>query len=549
MAEETVSAAEENRKAAKATGKIGIAVMLSRILGLIRDIFMVRLYGTSLLADCFNLAFKIPNLLRDLFAEGALSQAFVTTFSKRLKEQGEQSAWVLANRVLSLAVVVMSVVTLLGVLLAPVIVDLILSFADKSFGPAQRDLIILLARVMYPFILLVSLSALVMGMLNARHVFGVPALASCFFNLGCIIGGGAIGYWLDPQWGEKSLIGISIGVLIGGLGQLVVQFPSLWQVGFRPQWDRLWSDDGVKKIISLMGPAMIAASAVQVNVMVNAMFATSTGEGGVSALNYAFRLMQLPIGMFGVAVATITLPALSRAAVGGIGKEFSPTLARGINLVTILVLPCAVGLSLLATPLVAMIFKGGDMHHRSTVMIAGALQCYAYGLLCYSWIKIVQPAFYAIDKRWVPMMISFVSMTLNFSLNWYFVKVLHWGHESLALTTSVLAVVNFVLLYGMLHRLVGGLSMSSLTNTLWRCLIAAAVMGELCWLANRYLFESLGSLPWLTRCAMLAAVIGIVAMVYFFLCYLLGVRETRDCLDMVLRRVPSLKRFAPRAEK
>jgi putative peptidoglycan lipid II flippase len=549
MAEENVSAADENRKAAKATGKIGIAVMLSRILGLIRDIFMVRLYGTSLLADCFNLAFKIPNLLRDLFAEGALSQAFVTTFSKRLKEQGEVSAWTLANRVLSLAVVVMSGVTILGVMLAPWIVDVILSFADKSFGQNERDLIVRLARIMYPFILLVSLSALVMGMLNAKQIFGMPALASCFFNLGCIIGGGALGYWLDPQWGEKSLIGISGGVLLGGLGQLVVQFPSLWRVGFRPRWDALWSDAGVKKIISLMGPAMIAASAVQVNVMVNAMFATSTGEGGVSALNYAFRLMQLPIGMFGVAVATVTLPALSRAAVGGISKEFSPTLSRGINLVTILVLPCAVGLTLLATPLVAMIFKGGDLHHQSTVMIAGALQCYGYGLLFYSWIKIVQPAFYAIDKRWVPMVISFIAMALNFCLNWYFVKVLHWGHESLALTTSVLAVVNFTMLYGMLHRLVGGLSFASLGNTFWRCAVAALVMGELCWVANRYVLQAITSWPFLGRLAMLGMVIAVVAVMYFFLCYVLGVREMRDCMGLILRRAPFLKRFAPRAEK
>ena len=549
MAEEQVSAAEENRKTAKATGVIGIAVMLSRVLGLLRDIFMVRLFGTSVLADCFNLAFKIPNLLRDLFAEGALSQAFVTTFSKRMKEEGEASAWGLANRVLSLAAVVMSAVTLVGVLLAPWIVDAILSFADKSFGPAQRDLIVLLARIMYPFLLLVSLSALVMGMLNAKQVFGIPALSSCFFNLGCIIGGGAIGYWLDPQWGEKSLIGISCGVLLGGLGQLVVQFPALWRAGFRLCWDVLWSDDGVKKIIAMMGPAMIAASAVQVNVMVNAMFATSTGEGGVSALNYAFRLMQLPIGVFGVAVATVTLPALSRAAVGGIAKEFSPTLMRGINLVTILVLPCAVGLCLLATPLVAVIFKGGDMHHRSTTMIAGALQCYGYGLLCYSWIKIVQPAFYAIEKRWVPMAISFVAMVVNFALNWYFVRVMHWGHESLALTTSLVAVMNFVLLTAMLRRYVAGLSPWSLFDPLWRCLIAAAVMGEFCWLANRFVISGIDVMPWLARTALLGVTIAIGAAVYFTLCYWLGVKEARDSLGMILRRIPGLKRFAPSAEK
>ncbi len=549
MAEEPTSAADENRKAGKATGKIGLAVMLSRVLGLLRDIFMVRLFGTSVLADCFNLAFKIPNLLRDLFAEGALSQAFVTTFSKRLKEEGDASAWALANRVLSLVVVAMSGVTLLGVLAAPWIVDLILSFADRSFGPEQRDLIVLLARIMYPFLLLVSLAALVMGMLNAKQVFGMPALASCFFNLGCIIGGGAIGYWLDPQWGEKSLIGISCGVLLGGMGQLVVQFPALRRAGFRFRWDMMWRDAGVKKILALMGPAMIAASAVQVNVMVNAMFATSTGEGGVSALNYAFRLMQLPIGVFGVAVATVTLPALSRAAVGGIGTQFAPTLLRGINLVTILVLPCAVGLCLLATPLVAVIFKGGDMHHRSTMMISSALQCYAYGLVCYSWIKIVQPAFYAIDKRWVPMAISFVSMVMNFALNWYFVRVMHWGHESLALTTSLIAAWNFVLLVSTLRRFVEEMSWRSLVATLARCAIAAALMGGICWAANRHVLSTLGDMGWLFQAIALGVVIAIGAGVYFGLCYVLGVSEARDCLGMLLRRIPGLKRFAPKAGK
>jgi putative peptidoglycan lipid II flippase len=487
--------------------------------------------------------------LRDLFAEGALSQAFVTTFSKRLKEEGDASAWALANRVLSLAVVAMSVVTLLGILAAPWIVDLILSFADRSFGPEQRDLIVLLARIMYPFLLLVSLAALVMGMLNAKQVFGMPALASCFFNLGCIIGGGAIGYWLDPQWGEKSLVGISGGVLLGGIGQLMVQFPSLRKAGFRFCWDVMWRDAGVKKILALMGPAMIAASAVQVNVMVNAMFATSTGEGGVSALNYAFRLMQLPIGVFGVAVATVTLPALSRAAVGGIGVQFAPTLQRGMNLVTILVLPCAVGLCLLATPLVAVIFKGGDMQHHSTTMISSALQCYAYGLVCYSWIKIVQPAFYAIDKRWVPMAISFLSMVTNFALNWYFVRIMHWGHESLALTTSLIAALNFILLQCALRRFVDGMTWHSVLATVSRCAIAAALMGAMCWWANRHLLLAMGDMIWLFKAIALVAVIAIGAVVYFGLCYALGVSEARDCLGMLLRRVPGLKRFAPKAGK
>ena len=546
MAEEKTNAAEENRSTAKATGIIGIAVMLSRILGLARDMFMYRLFGTTAFADCFNLAFKIPNLLRDLFAEGALSQAFVTTFSKRLKEEGEKSAWQLANKVLSLAVVFMSLVTIVGVIIAPWIVDLLLSFADKSFGPSERNLIVLLTRIMYPFILIVSLSALVMGMLNARNIFGMPALASCFFNLGCIIGGGVIGYWLDPKWGEKSLIGISIGVLIGGMAQLVVQFPSLWKVGFRPRWDGAWRDGGVKKILSLMLPAVIAASAVQVNVMVNAMFATSTGAGGVTALNYAFRLMQLPIGMFGVAVATITLPALSRAAIGSIGKDFAPTLTRGMNMITILVLPSCIGLSFLAVPLVTLLFNKGPSDMQGTMMIAGALQAYAYGLLFYSWMKVVQPAFYAIDKRWIPMLVSFLSIVMNFGLNWYFVRVKGWGHESLALTTSLLAVLNFSLLFASLRKLTGGLGTSAILDTLWRCAIAALVMGSLCYLANKFLLQDLSSMMLILRWLLVGAVIGVVAIAYFGLCYVLGVREARDCFGMVLRRIPGLKKFAPK---
>jgi putative peptidoglycan lipid II flippase len=548
MALESPTAAEENRSAAKATGKISIAVMLSRVLGLIRDVFMLHLYGTSILAECFNLAFRIPNLLRDLFAEGALSQAFVTVFSKKIKEKGDESAWLLANRVLSLFVVAMSLVTLLGIVITPWIVDLMLISANKAYGPEQRELIIHLTRVMFPFILIISLSALVMGMLNAKNIFGIPALASCFFNLGCILAGGLAGYLIDPSWGVKSLLGISIGVLVGGAGQLFVQLPALHKAGFRFHWDPRWKDRGVIKILQLMGPAMVAASAVQVNVMVNSMFATSTETGSVTALSYAFRLMQLPIGMFGVAVATITLPALSRAAVGQIGREYSRLLSRGMNMVAILLLPCCVGLSMLAIPLVSVIFQKSP-EAESTRMIAGALECYAYGLLFYSWIKIVQPAFYAIDKRWIPMMVSFISMGLNFLLNWYFVTRLGWGYRSLAVTTSVLAVVNFGLLYAFLRKMTGGLDTKSVLNTLWRCLIAAFVMGELCWLANTYVLGNLASHGLITRWVMVLAVVGGVAMAYFYLCHVLGVREARDCLGMILRKVPGLKRFAPKAGK
>ena len=265
---------------------------------------------------------------------------------------------------MTLAAVFMSLVTLLGILIAPWIVDFLTSLSrsgssPRTYNPEEIALTVTMVRVMYPFILLVSLAALVMGMLNAKNVFGMPALSSCFFNLGSMIGGAALGWWMDPTWGKQSLVGFSIGVVIGGLAQLVCQFPALRRVGYRFVADFQWRDSGVRQILKLMGPAVIAASVVQVNVVVNAMFAYGVGEGAVSWLSYAFRLMQLPIGVFGVAVATVTLPALSRAAVGGIGADFKPTLAKGLRLVAFLVLPSTIGLVLLAGPIVSVLYERG----------------------------------------------------------------------------------------------------------------------------------------------------------------------------------------------
>ena len=271
----------------KATWKISAAVMLSRLLGLVREMLFAGLFGGSRWMDCFYLAFRVPNLLRDLFAEGALSQAFVTTFSKKVKADGVESAWVLANRMMTLSAIFMSLLSLVGIAFAPWIVDLLTSFSKtgeiaRKYNPEEISLMVEMVRVMYPFIALVSLSALVMGMLNARDVFGMPAMASCFFNIGSMIGGAAIGYWMDPEWGPRSLVGFSWGVVIGGVSQLVCQFPSLRAVGYRFVACFRWNDPGVKKILTLMGPAVIAASVTQVNVLVNSMFAYGVGEGAVS---------------------------------------------------------------------------------------------------------------------------------------------------------------------------------------------------------------------------------------------------------------------------
>lgn len=516
--------------------------MLSRVLGLAREMMFATLFGGSRWMDCFFLAYKVPNLLRDLFAEGALSQAFVTTFSKKIKADGPEQAWVLANRMMSLAAVFMSVITLLGFLVAPWIVELLTSLShsdatERAYNPAEISLMVDMVRVMYPFIALVSLSALVMGMLNARNVFGMPALASCFFNLGSMIGGAGIGYWLDPSWGPQSLVGFAWGVVIGGVAQLVCQFPALRAVGYRFVADFHWNDSGVKRILKLMGPAVIAASVTQVNVVVNAMFAYGVGEGAVSWLGYAFRLMQLPIGVFGVAVATVTLPALSRAAAQGIGQDFAPTLAKGLRLVMLLVFPATIGLVVLAEPIVSLLYERGKFDETDRLATASALQAYGYGLLFYAGLKVLQPAFYAIDKRWFPMFASILALLINVGCNYAFVYVFRWGHESLALTTSIVASLNFIFLYLAMMRYVGGIGTGNLLLAFLKIGVSSAVMAALCFGSLKVLFADLGSMPFVTKVFSLALVMALGAAVYFTMAKLLRVAEVSDVLVLIRRKL------------
>jgi putative peptidoglycan lipid II flippase len=527
---------------AKATWKVSAAVMASRVLGLAREVMFTTIFGAGAALDCFQLAFRVPNLLRDLFAEGALSQAFVTTFSKKLKSDGEESAWALANKMVTLVAIFMSLVTLAGVFAAPWIVDLLTSLArddnsHRAYSTQDLALTVTMVRVMYPFILLVSLAALVMGMLNAKNVFGMPALSSCFFNLGSMIGGAAIGYWMDPHWGPQSLIGFSIGVVIGGLAQLACQFPALWRAGYRYVADFQWRDPGVKQILRLMGPAVISSSVVQINVVVNSMFAVHVGAGAVSWLNCAFRLMQLPIGIFGVAVATVTLPALSRAAIGGVSAEFGPTLRKGLQLVAFLVIPSTIGLAILAEPIISVIYEHGNFTAMQRVETARALQAYGYGLVFYAALKVLQPAFYAIDKRWFPMMVSFLALGLNLGCNYLFVYVFKLGHESLALTTSITASMNFLLLFIAMKKFATGLEVGKLLALLGKLLIAGAAMAAVCIAANHFVFQNLAKTNLIIKVIELGATIGVAAAVYFVVAKIMRVSEAEDALGMVMKKL------------
>jgi putative peptidoglycan lipid II flippase len=525
--------APPQRVSTRATGIVAIAVLCSRILGLVREQVFAGLFGATRNLDIFLIAFRVPNLLRDLFAEGALSTAFITTFSKKIATEGDRSAWELANKVATLTAIFMSAVTIVGIIFSHQIIGVI----GRGFNADDQAMTTLLTQIMWPFILLVSLAALAMGMLNAKHVFGMPAMASTFFNVGSIIAGVAVGWWLDPQFGQRALVGLAIGTLVGGALQFLVQVPALWRVGYRFRPNFIWRDPGVRTILVLMGPAVIAASAVQVNVLVNSTFASYLAKGAVAWLSIAFRLMQLPLGIFGVAVATVALPLVSKSAAVGDIAGFRSALAHGIRLVFLLTIPSAVGLFCLAEPIIAVIYQHGRFTPEATRQTAVALQFYAIGLAAYSGVKVLAPAFYALDRRYLPMAVSIFSIITNLILNWFFTFHLGFGHRGLALSVSVVAIINFLLLYMMMLRYAGPLETGALFGLLGKLLIPLALLAGICWLSLETMFYPGAHLPEWQKVFGVLLTISVAAVVFFGSAFLFRVNEVRDVVNLIRRKL------------
>ena len=518
---------------------VSLAVMASRVLGLVRDQVFAIFFGAGLYYDAFLTAFRIPNLLRDLFAEGALSAAFVTTFTQVLETKGEKEAIQLSNRVATLIILVITAISIIGWWYAPTIVQVLApGFYDV---PGKAELTIKLTRIMIPFLLLVALAAQAMGILNARGRFGIPALASAFFNIGSILGGLLLGFMIGTALGLSAIEGMAYGTLIGGFLQFAVQWPSLVRTGFSYRPMISINDPGIRQIFSLMGPAIIGTAAVQVNVFVNTNFASSiidpaTGavaNGPVSWLSYAFRFMQFPIGVFGVAIATAALPPLSRSSAQTDYVEFRRTLAHSLALVFLLCVPSAVGLAVLSRPIIALIFEHGRFSAFDTVQTGNALAAYSIGLAGYAAVKVLSPAFYALGDARTPMLISLGSIAVNYLMNSLLVG--RFGHVGLAFSTSTVALVNVFLLAIFMRRRVGPLEGTRLGSTLARICFAAIPMAAVAWLVS----ESCGSLPLAgiaLKLVRVTAAITAAAIAFYATCRLLRVGELDEAIDAIAGR-------------
>ena len=508
---------------------------MSRVSGLVREGVMSRLFGAGSAYDAFVIGFRIPNLTRDLFAEGALSSAFVPTFVDTLQKKGKEEAAHLANLVATAIILIVGAVCVIGILASPWLVGLVTGGWVET-APDKYQQAVRLTQMMFPFLLLVALAAQAMGILNSLNQFAVPAFSSTWFNVGSVVSGVVLGFFLGPHIGLSEIEGMAIGVVFGGALQLLWQLPSMWREGFRFRFAFDFNHPGLRQIFRLMGPAIIGSASVQINVLVNTFFASTIndpvrGVDGPNAwLAYAFRFMQLPLGLFGVAIATATLPAIGRSASSGDMEEFRETLARSLGLVFLLTVPSSVGLILMGPSIVGAIYEGVKFQAYDTHQTALALSYYALGLAGYSATKVLVPAFYALDDSSTPMYVSIGSIAINATLGYGLVRMVGMGHAGLALSTSCVALFSFLVLFWVMKVKIAGVHGRRLRGVVFKVAAGSAAMGLAVWASGKAIRMALG-VTTLARLADLAVSIPLGIAVLYFVSRALRIEE----LEMAVR--------------
>lgn len=469
-----------NRQLAKTAGMISVLTMVSRIFGYVRDGIGGAILGAGMANDAYLAAFRIPNLLRDLFAEGALSSAFVPTFTETTVKGGNEQAWRLVSIVLNAVLLVMLGVILLGELATPWVVHAIVP--GFSAIPSKMELTVRLTRILFPFLAFVSLAAVMMGILNSREKFNLPAFAPVMFNL-TMIAMGLITYPLFHLVPEEQVVWWAWGSLLGGVLQFAVQVPGVLKLGYRWRPILDWKDPGFRKILRLMTPAVLGLSVTQINLFVNTLLGSFLPQGSVTYLYYGNRIMQLPLGVFGVAIATALLPISSGHLARGEKDQFVRTLSFGLRLLFLITVPAATGLIVMSGPINTLLFEYGRFHHDAVMAVAQASIIYTSGLVAYAGVKVIVPTFYALNDPRTPLFAAILTVTVNIILNLALMRPL--GFLGLALATVIASCVNFFYLLVVLRRRVGRMDGRRILNSFLRVCLASAAMGMLVWSGSR----------------------------------------------------------------
>jgi putative peptidoglycan lipid II flippase len=508
--------------------------LLSRVLGLVREALRANYLGTGAASDAFGVAFQLPNLLRRFMGEGAMSAGFVPVFARKQQEEHTAATWRLASRSANLLFLVAGGTVILGILGAPVIVDLYVWLGaigrpDAGVEAATRELTISLTRWMFPYLLFVSLAALVQGVLNTFRIFWVSAFSAVLLNVVII----AAALWLaggrDPRAASYVFAG---AVVVGGVAQLAFQLPWLRGTGYR------WSpaiglrDPAIRDMARLLVPATLGAGIYQLNVMVSQAIAYTLPEGSVSSLQYSSRLLELTLGVFAVSVATVILPRLSKEAGHGDLEAVRGTLAYAIRMVVFICLPATVGLSLLRRPIVSVLFERGEFGSESLAMTVFALSFHAPGLLFIALHRVLVPVFYALKDTKRPMIAAGASMVLNIGLCYALREPL--GHGGIALANSASALLSAVILALWLGPRVGGVAFGQWAASALRSLAASAALGAALWWGSPKILSA-GDTGLAAAPGLFAAVL-LGALLYLTTAHLLGASEPRELLAVLRRR-------------
>ena len=522
----------------RSAGVVSLATLLSRVLGLVRDLALAFHFGANNAMDAFSVAFRIPNLTRDLFDEGAMSSAFVPTLTRRLTTDGRDAAWELGQQLITALVAVTVGLVLLAMAFATPMT--VLMAGEFGGVPGKLELTVLLTRVMLPFLPLVATAAICMGMLNSMRRLFVPAVSPAVYNVSLIFSAVVL-VPLMPHAGLEPILAIAVGVLVGGAGQIAMQAWVLRSEGFRYQLRLDLTDSGLRDVLALMGPAILAGAAMQINLIVNTGLATGQGPGAVSWLTYAYRLTHLPIGVFGVSIATAALPVLSRHAALGELAGVRRTVSDGLRLMLTIMVPAAVGLTVLSVPIVRLIFERGQFTPADTRATAAALVAYAPGMVGYSAVRLCVPGLYALGTTLTPAVVGVATIVMNLGLNLGLVRLL--GYPGLALGTSFAALFNATMLILLLRHRLGGLNGRRLLSSFVRIAIASGVMGLIVYSAERWFTDYwLGNFWGAPPGDLLSAlVVGVEILlgvfVFTFTARLLGIEELDQARRELLARL------------
>lgn len=496
---------------------VSFFTILSRIAGLVRDVLVSRLLGTSHAADAFNLAFRIPNLLRRLTAEGATSAAFIPVFSSEDQKHGRKAAMLFAANCLSLALAIMALLTVLGIVFAPSIIRIYAWGFHETAGKAE--LTVLLTRIMFPYMLLISLAALGMGILNSVHVFGPPAAGPILLNL-TIIGSALT---IAPRLQEPA-VALAGGVVVGGILQVLLQVPALIKAGLPYRWGWDYRHPAIRRMARLLLPGMLGLGVTQINALVGSAFASMAGEGAVTAYYLSDRLLEFLLGVYAIAISTAILPVLSRQAIEGNWKDYSSLFSLALRLVTFLAIPASVGLALLRIPIISTLFEHGRFDSTSSQLTATPLLFSAAGLTAIAALKIIVPAYYARQDTRTPVATAVVAMVVNFSVNLLLINPLGVAGPAVAAVSS--GWVNCLILYLLLRKKLCSGHQKALIISLIRSIAAtipAAIL--LYWSADGIVW--LGLAFW-ERCMALAGIIILTASCYLTAARLLQCPELHE---------------------